>query len=257
MAAGCLILSALLAALLQRHWQSLDWYVLARRGVSARSACAFWIAETWVILAWAGLRGAALGRRARASGQLSEYLTTALGPMRIVLMLTRSAAGAPVVLSLFSLLISWGITAVSPEFREFGFKELANVHMLMVSGSVGFAAVGLAASRGQWLAEVTPTAVLLAACGAVLTLNPVLGRWGEATTWLWWALLPNPITAAGAALGDDVLRFTWIYPLTRAPEFFYVYPQPEQTALSYGALAVASSLLSWTSLRRSPETATD
>jgi hypothetical protein len=37
-------------------------------------------------------------------------------------------------------------------------------------------------------------------------------------------LLLNPVTSVGAALGMDILRSPRVYPLTRAPEYWYTYP---------------------------------
>jgi hypothetical protein len=128
-------------------------------------------------------------------------------------------------------------------------------HLLVL---VQVVALGLA---GQALATLFrrpslagPLAALcLALCAAALFLvEPLLASarpaWaGRPEWWIAAALAVNPVTAVGAALGLDVLRTPWLYPLTSAPEYRFAYPSPWLTLALYSIAALA---LGWRMCRR-------
>src|SRR5437763_958371 len=78
---------------------------------------------------------------------------------------------------------------------------------------------------------------LALAIGAVGLLDPFYRLIANPERWIDAALLPNPVTAVGAALQEDVLRFSWTYEHLHANEYLYRYPPAWQTAGLYLTLA--------------------
>ena len=234
-----LIAVAVIAAALQQYWLQVSIYSGLRPRFSTRWLTLLLLAEVFVALPWAACRGALGWQRLRNDGLLEEYRRTRMSSAALVGG-ALWAATIPVVwfLSLSAVLTSvMSLLTGEPEVTRLILAHAALAAMLLAGAALGQA---VAASRRSWAAIPTAVVLLGLATVAILALNPFYAAMGRPEVWIQLALLPNPVTAIGATLGVDVLRYPSIYPLTRAHEYFFVYPPVWQTALFYLAVAAAS-----------------
>ncbi len=225
--------SALLGALLQKYWMELELYTLLRPERLVRWLALTLLAETVVALPWAAVRGSLLWRRLAGEGHLEEYRRSRLSPFSIALGAILASLSPVLVLLAVSMGVSLiaGITA-----GELTFPSVATVHGILGAQAFAFAVLGLwLAGRLRYPAAAIPTALVLLAFAvcAIALIDPFLRRLNEPTAWIYWALLPNPVTAVGVALNTDVLRFSWIYQKLHAHEYFFMYPPVWQTVALY------------------------
>lgn len=237
----------LLGALLQKYWMELELYTLLRPQRLSRWVAVSLLGETAIALPWAAVRGALLWRRLAGEGHLEEYRRSRLSALSIAAG-SLFAALTPVLVLLgasLTLALAAGLAT-----RALGPVEVLTVHGLLLAQSVAFAALGLwLAGRLRIPGFAIPVAflVLTAAIGAIWAVDPQLRKVDNPTDWIFWALLPNPVSAVGTALDTDVLRFSWIYQNLHAHEYFFVYPAPWQTAVLYLA---GTAVLLWRITRR-------
>jgi hypothetical protein len=234
-----LVGASALGALLQRYWLELPVYSFVRPQMAVRWLGLTLLAETAVALPWAAVRGAALWRRLVRDGHLDEYRRSRLSPASIALGAISAALHPVLVMLVLSLAVSLGLSLLSAELEP---GPILAAHLLLIAQSAAFAALGLwLAGMVRYPAIAVPIAVgiLAAAVGAIWALEPFYRTLGDPAGWIFWALLPNPVTAVGNALGTDVLRFSWIYQQVHAHEYFFVYPAAWQTGSLYLALSAA------------------
>jgi hypothetical protein len=226
-----------LAALLLRYWMELEVYTLRYSGGAIRWAGVFAIAETLLALPWAAVRGAVLWRKLANEGLVEEYRRSRMSAVSIAVGALSAALRPVLFLLAFSLVVQLVAAGRGPGITP---RDLLWVHALLGAQAAAFAALGLwLAARARWPGAAIPIAVLLqaAATAAVWALNPFYRTLPSPEGWIYAALLPNPVTAAGSALGADVLRFSWVYEHVRAADYFYVYPPAWQTTVLYLAAA--------------------
>jgi hypothetical protein len=230
-----------LGAYLQKNWLVLSEYNLLRPAFAVRWLGFSLLAETMIVLPWAAVRGALLWRRLCDDGHLDDYRRSRLSPWAIV---SGGAwgAGRPVLLMLLtSLLLS---VAVALRTGEPSPIQVLTAHGVLAAEALAFLACGLyLGDRLRLTALAIPIAVSLiaAALGAIWALEPFYRHLPSPEIWIWWALLPNPLTAVGTALDTDVLRFGWLYARLHAHEYFFQYPLVWHTALFYLILTVGVS----------------
>lgn len=225
--------SALLGALLQKYWMELELYTLLRPERMVRWLALTLLAETAVALPWAAVRGSLLWRRLAGEGHLAEYRRSRLSALSIALGAVVAALSPVLVL----LAVSMGVSLIAGGAAgELDFKSVAVVHGSLAAQAFAFAVLGLwLAGRLRYPAAAIPVALALLAVAvcAIAGVDPFLRRLDEPTAWIYWALLPNPVTAVGVALNTDVLRFSWIYQKLHAHEYFFMYPPVWQTVALY------------------------
>ncbi len=228
-----LALAAAVGALLGRFWMELPDYALIRPQMWSSWVGLTLLGETLVALPWAAVRGALLWRRLRSDGHLEEYRRSRMSPAAIVAGSIQAAVYPPLVLVGLSLLVSL-LLAVRP--GGLPADQVLGVHLLFLTQVLAFGALGLwVASRVRLPGLAIPLAlgVLAAAIAAIWLLNPCYRWLAYPTAWIYAALLPNPVTAAGSVLDTDVLRFSWVYEQLHAHEYLFVYPPAWQTGGLY------------------------
>jgi hypothetical protein len=228
-----LLVTAALGALLGRFWVELPDYALLRPQMWSGWLGLTLLAESMIVLPWAAVRGSLLWRRLRQEGHITEYRRSRMSAGQIVMGAILAAVYPPVALLLASLLLSLALAA-RPGGVEPG--QVLTAHLLLLPQVLAFAALGLwLASKMRYPGLAIPLSALLLALTvtAVGLLNPFLTCVADPTPMIYWALLPNPVTAAGNVLDTDVLRFSWIYEHIRAHEYLYVYPPAWQTGGLY------------------------
>ena len=96
--------------------------------------------------------------------------------------------------------------------------------------------------RRNWrrLGSWAPATQLILCLGPWL-VGPLLPHLARPERALDSALILNPVTAVGSALGMDLLRSPRLYDLTHAPEYWYTYPPASAVAALYGLLAVLAA----------------
>lgn len=224
---------AALGAFLQKNWLVLSDYNLLRPAFAVGWLGFSLLAETVIVLPWAAVRGALLWRRLRDDGHLDDYRRSRLAPWAIV---SGAAwgAGRPLLLMLAASLIL--ALAVAFKTGEPTPLQIVTAHGVLVAEAAAFLALGLyLGDRLRLSALAIPIAlgVLALALGAIWAIDPFYQKVPSPETWIWWALLPNPLTAVGTALNTDVLRFGWLYARLHAHEYFFQYPLVWHTALFY------------------------
>lgn len=234
-------LTALAGAALQLFWMELPIYSFARGPILERWLGMTLLAETVVVLPWAALRGALLWRRLDADGHFAEYRRTRLSSRAIVVGFV-AAAGRPVW-----LLLGWSLLLIIPAAvltRGPSPLQVAAAHAVVASGVTAWVLLGAAPAQRLPASAAVPLAWgALALCLAlVAAVDPFLRALPDPALAAYLALLPNPLTAVGSALGADVLRFTWLYERLHTHEYPFVYPPWWQTAALY--TLVAAGLLS-------------
>ncbi|HTE17471.1 MAG TPA: hypothetical protein VK689_03705 [Armatimonadota bacterium] len=232
-----------LGILLQKHWLEMDEYSFLRPRLGTRWLGLTLVAETVIALPWAAVRGALLWRRLREEGHLEEYRRSRMSASAITLGMLSAALYPVLVLLCLSLAMSLGL-ALSTRGLLFG--EVVAAHLLLAAQALAFGALGLWLTgkvRYPALAIPAAVAVLGSAMGAIWALDPFYRRLEEPERWIYWALLPNPVTAVGNALNTDVLRFGWIYERLHAHEYFFVYPAAWQTGGFYVGLSALLLIL--------------
>jgi hypothetical protein len=238
-----LVGASALGALLQRYWMDMPLHSFIRPQMAVRWLGLTLLAETVVALPWAAVRGALLWRRLQVDGHLDEYRRSRLSPGGITLGALAAALRPVIVLLAISLALALALSFIS------GGLPLGHVlaaHVVLLAQAFAFGALGLWLAgmlRYPGLAIPAAVVVLGAAIGAIWVVDPFLRAVSNPAGWIFWALLPNPVTAIGTALEIDVLRFSWLYQRLRAPEYFFVYPAAWQTGALYVFLGLALSLL--------------
>ncbi len=231
---------AALGAFLQKNWLVLADYNLLRPAFAVGWLGFSLLAETIIVLPWASVRGALLWRRLRDDGHLDEYRRSRLSPWAIV---SGAAwgAGRPVLVMLavslaFSLAVAFKTGEPSP-------VQVATAHGVILAEAAAFLGLGLwLGDRLRLSAFAIPLALaaLAVALGAIWAIDPLYQKVPGPENWIWWALLPNPLTAVGTALNADVLRFGWLYARLHAHEYFFQYPLVWHTALFYLILTMGT-----------------
>ena len=244
---GLLVGIAVLTGLLQRYWLEVSVYSGARPELATRWLTLAILSEALLIVPWAAARGTFGWRRLVESGSLDDYRRTRLTTPSIVAG-SLWAALAPIGW----LVATSGVVSAAAAVlagADISLGGLIAAHGLLAALGLVAGAAGQAAGGGRrsWLAAPTALLLLGAASTLILALNPFYARMAHPTVWIHWALLPNPITALGAVLGADVLRYPTIYPLTHAHEYFFVYPPAWQTGMLY--LLLAAAALAWQTQR--------
>jgi hypothetical protein len=194
----------------------------------------------------AALVGAAVGRWLGEPGLREQVRVTPRGVARLALRAGLGTA-APALLAVLVSALGWMVISLGGGARSGlpGPAAIGMAHAVVAAAAVAFAAWGLALSvrrRGGFVAVycLLPTAYcLLVACPALL--SPLLPRLQRPERALQVSLLVNPVTAAGAALGMDVLRSPRVYSLTRAPEYWYSYPPAAGVAAVFLAAAAVGA----------------
>jgi hypothetical protein len=226
------------AAGLQLFWIGASPYNGPGPGLRERwfySAC---LMATLILVPWSAVRADRAWSRLRQEGLLRQLQLTHLSRRAI-------AAGALVgavepLLALMAVsVVGW--TALSLLFGNPALGPILLGHALVVAQviALGLAGEALAALFGRPNLAGSLAALCLAlCCGALFLVEPVLMRSAQPEWWIAAALLPNPVTATGAALGLDILRTPWLYSLTSAPEYRFAYPSPWLTLALYAAVAL-------------------
>ncbi len=249
-----LVGAGVLGALLQRYWLELDEYSLLRPHVLVRWQALVLLSEALIALPWAAVRGALLWRRLEADGHVDDYRRSRLSSATIVSGALTAVMRPVVILLVTSLALCLALVPVGARFG--GGVTMSGAllaHGLLVVQAFAFGSLGLA--LGGWLrypGAAIPHALgfLAAAVAAIWAINP-LYRWLPDPSGIIYAcLLPNPVTAIGAVLETDVLRFGWVYQHVRAHEYFYIYPPAWQTAAFYLGLALLAQGLCVFRVRR-------
>jgi hypothetical protein len=204
--------------------------------------------------------GAAVGRRLGDPALREQLRVTRSGVVRAAL-LASGWAMAPLLLAAVLSAAGWTLVAFVDAGRSRFPSPLAIwlAHALVVSTGAAFAVWGLALSLGRvrqpggqgtgagarHLYCLLPITYCLLAAGPAL-VGPLLPHLARPERALDATLLVNPITSVGAALGMDLLRSPRVYGLTRAPEYWYVYPP----AVAVVAIYIAAAGLGAQQLRR-------
>ena len=225
-----------MGAVLQVYWMERESYSFSPH-LAVRWLGLTLVAETVVALPWAAVRGALLWRLLARDGHLEEYRRSRMSPGRIVLG-ALAAVLAP-VLALLGLSIAMTL-ALRGWTGDLSVPGVLAAHGLLAAQCAAFGALGLWLSgRLRHPAAAVPVAllVLAGALAAIWALEPFYRSLQEPERWIYWALLPNPVTAVGNALNTDVLRFSWLYQRLHAHEYFFVYPPAWQTGGIYLAAA--------------------
>lgn len=234
---GVLVLAG--AAALQLFWIGADPY--GGLGPAARerwfySAC---LAATILLAPWSAVRAERAWARLRQEGILRQLQLSRLSP-GVICARALGAAIAPLLVALLLSLIGWTALALATGSPSPGRILLGHGLVLVEVVALGLAGqAGAALLRQPGLAGPLSALCLALGAGAILLIEPLLGRVARPEWWIHAALAVNPVTAAGAALGLDVLRTPWIYALTSAPEYRFTYPSPWLTLALYAAAALA------------------
>jgi hypothetical protein len=243
---GLLVVALAAGVALQAFWQEMEVYTALRPEMATRVLGMTLLAEALLALPWAAARGALLWRRLERDGSLEEYRRSRLSPVSLVGGVG-VAALTPVA---WLLLASLGLSAVGVAKGGLAPVGVLWAHGLLAAQCMAFAALGIAlVGRLRLPGLALPLAlVLLATCtGAIAAIDPFLRGLGDPSPWIYWALLPNPVTAVGNALETDVLRFSWLYARLHAHEYFFVYPPAWQTCVFY---CVGAALFGGAAIRR-------
>jgi hypothetical protein len=227
-----------LGAILQKNWLVLSEYNLLRPAFAVGWLGFSLMAQTVIVLPWAAARGALLWRRLRDDGHLDDYRRSRLSPWAIVSGVAWGAGLPPFLMLAASLFL-----AESVAFRtgEPTLLQVLVAHGMLGAEASAFLALGLyLGDRLKFAGMAIPISlgVLAAALGAIWLLEPFYRMLSPVESWIWWALLPNPLTAVGTALDTDVLRFGWLYSRLHAHEYFFQYPLVRHSALFYLILTV-------------------
>jgi hypothetical protein len=167
-----------------------------------------------------------------------------------------SGAAAPSLLATLISAVCWAAVSIGGGGRSGlpGTAAIGWAHGVVAAAAVAFAAWGLALSvrrrGGPALVFCLLPAGYCLLVAAPALLGPLLPRLQRPERALQASLLVNPVTAAGAALGMDVLRSPRVYSLTRAPEYWYSYPPAAGVAAVYLAAAAVGARRFWRELER-------
>jgi hypothetical protein len=239
-------------ALLQWFWAG--WSVYSGPGPSplARWLLTGAMGAALLLPPGGALVGAAVGRRLADPGLRDQLRVTQRGVARIAVL----AGGWALMPSLLAILFSalgWSLVqlavgAVSGQWSDGvsglpALRAISTAHALVAVAAAALTLWGLALSVGRRGPTLTVHCLLPAAYCLLIAapglLGPLLPRLARPERAVNAALLVNPVTAVGAALGMDVLRSPHVYSLTRAPEYWYTYPPAAGVAILYlGAAAL-------------------
>jgi hypothetical protein len=248
--AALLALSAALGAALQRYWMELSEYSFLRPELAVRWLALTLLAETAVAAPWAAARGALGWQRLVVCGHMEEYRRSRLTAAAIAAGAIRGAVQPVLLLLGFSAALALGVGLPGGEPAP---GEVLLAHALLAAQAATFAALGVWLAgrlRHPALAIPAALAVLAAAITAIRAVDPLLRAAPDPSPLIYAALLPNPVTAVGAALNTDVLRFGWVYQQLHTHEYFFVYPPAWQTALLYLVAAGGLGVLTARRVRR-------
>jgi hypothetical protein len=244
-----LFAAAAVGAVLQIYWMERDMYSFSPN-LAVRWLGLTLVAETVVALPWAAVRGALLWRLMKRDGHLEEYRRSRMSPGRIAFGALMGVMAPVLALLVLSTVMSLAVRQLTAglEVRHLLTAHpltahLLTAHLLLAAQCAAFGALGLWLSgKMRYPAAAVPVSLSLlgAAMGAIWALDPFYPSLGAPEPWIYFALLPNPVTAVGNALDTDVLRFSWIYQRIHAHEYFYVYPPAWQTG---GLYAVTAAVL--------------
>ncbi|MCS6859292.1 MAG: hypothetical protein NZT92_03095 [Abditibacteriales bacterium] len=251
---GLLLLSLLIAALLQLFWVQVNVYTgLAPRFVF-RWFVMTCVAATLLLLPLAVCAGAGGMVAEVQSGRLREWRVTPLAPM---VMVTTKTFGAlwHLILTVCVSAVWW--SAVSVMTHRIDSMTVVRVHLLLLvlMVSYGCLAAGVAAVwhperdslRAQVSATVMVLLLLIATSVKLFLSNPLIRALNDPRTLISVELALNPFLAILSAAGVDALRMDWLYRLTAAPEYAFTYPPAWVTAAIYAAVGGASL---WAAARR-------
>ena len=231
---------AALGAFLQKNWLVLGDDNLLRPAFAVGWPGFSLLAETVIVLPWAAVRGALLWRRLRDDGHLDDYRRSRLSPPAIVSGVAWGAGRPVLVMLAASLVVALAVALRTGEPTPL---QVLTAHGVIAAEAAAFLALGLyLGDRLKLSALAIPIslAVLALALGAIWAIDPLYQRLPSPENWIWWALLPNPLTAVGTALNADVLRFGWLYARLHAHEYFFQYPLVWHTALFYLILTMGT-----------------
>jgi hypothetical protein len=244
------------AALLQWWWAGWSAYTGSAPPMGTRWLLTSSLGAALLLPPCAAVWGAAETRRLVDTGWLDQLRITRWSAGRLS-MVVAARAVAPVLLALLGSAIGWmGVSLRDPAalLRRTGVVggigplEIGIAHGLaaVIAAAFGLWGAALAAGKrnpasGRWgdwrrLGSWGPAAQVLLSLGPWL-VDPVLPHLSRPERVLDAALVVNPVTAVGAALGMDLLRSPRLYDLTRAPEYWYTYPPAALVAAIYGLLA--------------------
>ncbi len=260
-----------LAALLQWIWAGWSVYTGPGPSLAVRWLLTGAVGAAFVLPWTAAIAGAAVGRRIADSRLRDQFRVTRRGTGHLALVAGRWAL-APPLLAVGVSGVGWMLVSLAAHRWGSGRSELAGpgaigaAHALVLIVAAAFAIWGLALAVGSkpkrrsgasnsWLPRTLvqsgawAVAVLAVVIAGPALVGPVLPHLSRPERALDAALLVNPVTAVGAALGMDVLRSPRVYGLTRAPEYWYTYPSLTATAGIY----LAAVALGMAHLRRQLE----
>lgn len=191
---------------------------------------------------WSAVRADRAWARLRQEGILRQLQLTRLTPAAICVAALGSAV-TPLLLALLLSLAGWSALALLWGGPSVGQVALGHALVLGHVLALGLAGQALAALlRQPTLAGPLAVGCLAIGATAIVLVEPLLARSGPPEWWIALALVVNPLTAVGTALGLDILRTPWIYSLTSAPEYRFAYPSPWLTLALYTALTL---VLGW------------
>jgi len=260
MVLGALLLVAIGTGLLQQYWMQYGIYE-DRPRLYVRWFYLFVLAEVFIILPWAALRGATVWRKMDCDGHLDEYRRTRLPTLSIAagalfgsLKPIAGFLGVSALVGLAAFLLGGKAEGDAPTAME-----TLGAHALLLTLAACFAALGQLLAgwiRVPSLALPFCLVVLGVVVGAILCLNPYYGRLADPDHWICGFLVPNPAAAVGTLLKIDVLRFGLVYDHVRAIDYCslgFRYPPPLFTGVLYMAVGASALAANAAKLRRRGE----
>jgi hypothetical protein len=248
-----------LAALLQWIWAGWSVYTGPGPTLAMRWLLTCAVGAAFVLPWTAAIAGAAVGRWIANSRLRDQFRVTRRGTGYLALV-AGGWALAPPLLAVGVSGAGWILVSLAAHRTESGGDGLpgpmavCTAHALVLLVAAAFAIWALALASGSqpkrrsrasysWLPRtilqsgVWAVAVLAVVIAGPALVGPALPHLSRPERALDAALLVNPVTAVGAALGMDILRSPRVYGLTRAPEYWYTYPSLAATAGIYLAAA--------------------
>jgi hypothetical protein len=111
---------------------------------------------------------------------------------------------------------------------------------------------GLRRRPGRAWGRGTAVGLLLTALcvGALFLVNPCVHTLEDPSRLIEGALVINPVSAVGTALGRDILRAPWVYAHTDAADYLFAYPAPMASAGIFTTVGLIAQTLAAIRLRR-------